>query len=346
MTLQQGKKFIFISYAHKDAKVVLPLIEGLIARNFNVWYDDSIEAGSEWPEYIATNLLASECVIVFMSRNADASHNCRQELTYAINKRKRIIVTYLENFHPTPGTEMQLHNLHALYLFHYPTSDAFLDHLSMEHKLQSCISDSKYLFSSTPTSGGTYNDLSNAIHYDSYSNQSPLLLPIEEISSSNLSNKPANPSSSDPLRKLARPSLILRISNHLFCPITCLLHLSYIYIGSQFTLPALNFGTNTFTSFVILLLFLLPHLLITFTVTGLYHLFRKIIPANTRAKSFRYNKICFHISTLGAIIYSYFLNLGLNTGAGFDPTIFFLCSMFHFTASLLPAFFLHILPNS
>lgn len=144
MTLQQGKKFIFISYAHKDAKVVLPLIQGLVARNFNVWYDDSIEAGSEWPEYIATNLLASECVIVFMSRNADASHNCRQELTYAIDKRKKMIVVYLEDFQPSPGTEMQLHNLHALYRSHCGSNESLLNQLASENKLQPCLCNTTF----------------------------------------------------------------------------------------------------------------------------------------------------------------------------------------------------------
>lgn len=139
MTLQEDQKFIFISYAHKDSQIVLPLIQGLKDRGFHIWYDERIEAGSEWPEYIATNLLASECVIFLMSPNADASHNCRQELTYAINKRKNIVVVYLEDFQPSPGTEMQLHNLHALYRSHFADDDSLLDRLANEPKLSPCL---------------------------------------------------------------------------------------------------------------------------------------------------------------------------------------------------------------
>lgn len=139
MTPQQGKKFIFISYSHKDSGIVLPLIQGLRARNFNVWYDDNIEAGSEWPECIATNLLASESVIVFMSRNADASHNCHKELTYAINKRKTMIVVYLEDFQPTSGTALQISDLQVLYRSNYSNDDALLDALFNDSMLRPCL---------------------------------------------------------------------------------------------------------------------------------------------------------------------------------------------------------------
>ena len=55
--------YIFISYAHKDNETVLPLIEGLKQRGFNVWYDAGIEAGTEWPEYIGTKVFYCNCLI-------------------------------------------------------------------------------------------------------------------------------------------------------------------------------------------------------------------------------------------------------------------------------------------
>ena len=48
--------YIFISYAHKDMAKVLPIIEGLAEKGFRIWYDAGIEAGTEWPEYIAEHL--------------------------------------------------------------------------------------------------------------------------------------------------------------------------------------------------------------------------------------------------------------------------------------------------
>jgi hypothetical protein len=51
-----SEPYIFISYSHKNKDVVLPVIEALQNSGYNVWFDIGIEAGSEWPEYIATHL--------------------------------------------------------------------------------------------------------------------------------------------------------------------------------------------------------------------------------------------------------------------------------------------------
>ena len=46
--------YIFVSYAHKNDAAVLEIIGTLQSRGFRVWYDEGIEAGSEWPESIAS----------------------------------------------------------------------------------------------------------------------------------------------------------------------------------------------------------------------------------------------------------------------------------------------------
>ena len=51
-----NEPYIFISYAHKNSDVVLPIIEALADNGFRVWYDAGIEAGTEWPEYVAEKL--------------------------------------------------------------------------------------------------------------------------------------------------------------------------------------------------------------------------------------------------------------------------------------------------
>ena len=49
--------YIFISYSHKDSNVVFPAIRALQEAGYPVWYDAGIQAGSEWPEYIASHLV-------------------------------------------------------------------------------------------------------------------------------------------------------------------------------------------------------------------------------------------------------------------------------------------------
>ena len=105
----EGKEpYIFISYAHKDSAEVLPLIEELSSRGYRVWYDAGIEAGTEWPEYIAAHLEKSACVLAFLSASAVASFNCRQEINYAIDLQKPTLTVYLEELALTGGMRMRL----------------------------------------------------------------------------------------------------------------------------------------------------------------------------------------------------------------------------------------------
>ena len=48
--------YIFISYSHKDSAIVLPIVEQLDKMGFRVWFDEGIEVGSEWPQFIAEHI--------------------------------------------------------------------------------------------------------------------------------------------------------------------------------------------------------------------------------------------------------------------------------------------------
>ena len=107
--------YIFISYAHRDAERIMPVITGLQNRGFRVWYDAGIEAATEWPEFIAQHLADSACVVAFITKNALDSHNCRREINFAISLRKDPLVVYLEEVELSLGMQMQLGSLQALY---------------------------------------------------------------------------------------------------------------------------------------------------------------------------------------------------------------------------------------
>ena len=61
------KPYLFISYAHKDAKIVYPLITAWHTAGYRVWYDEGIDPGNEWPEEIAKALSLCSYFIVFIS---------------------------------------------------------------------------------------------------------------------------------------------------------------------------------------------------------------------------------------------------------------------------------------
>lgn len=86
----------FISYAHGDADRVLPVIGALSGDRYRLWYDAGIEAGTNWPEVVASHLSHAGAVVFFLSARFLRSQNCVREVHYAVAERKRMILVYLE----------------------------------------------------------------------------------------------------------------------------------------------------------------------------------------------------------------------------------------------------------
>lgn len=132
------KPYIFISYAHKDSDVVMPIIEALIENDYRVWYDAGIQAGSEWPEYIASHLKGCSCVLSFISENYVHSHNCRRELNFAQDLQKELLNIYIEDVELSDGMKMQLGLNQALFKKKFKTEKNFLQALLRAQMIQGC----------------------------------------------------------------------------------------------------------------------------------------------------------------------------------------------------------------
>ena len=137
-----NEPYIFVSYAHADDSQVLPLISEMNERGFNVWYDDGIEVGSEWQECIATHLERASVVISFISDAYVASANCRRELSFALAKGIDVINVFLEKSTLTPGLQLQVNNVFALFKYEMSEdkfADKFFDAPLMQKlKMKSC----------------------------------------------------------------------------------------------------------------------------------------------------------------------------------------------------------------
>jgi len=138
-----SEPFVFISYSHKDTPFVKKIIKALDSRNIRVWYDAGIEAGSEWPEYIANHLTACACVLCFISRNYADSDNCRRELTFSLNLKKPILSLYMEQFQMSAGLQLQLGLVQAVFRDRFPTIDALVDSIVSTPLLAPCRADGK-----------------------------------------------------------------------------------------------------------------------------------------------------------------------------------------------------------
>ena len=62
--------YIFISYAHKDSKIIFKEIERFQNEGYNIWYDDKLMPGDNWDEGIALALSKSSLIVVFISKNS------------------------------------------------------------------------------------------------------------------------------------------------------------------------------------------------------------------------------------------------------------------------------------
>lgn len=130
--------FVFISYAHLDGGKVLPCIRSLRQNGIRLWYDEGIEAGSEWPEFIAEKVIGCTKFILFVSNAYLNSQNCKRELNFAISRKKEILTIYLEDVTLSPGMEMQLGTYQAIYSKRFSSADAFHQSLCREAFFDAC----------------------------------------------------------------------------------------------------------------------------------------------------------------------------------------------------------------
>lgn len=136
---KKDSPYAFVSYSHRDSARVVPLIGLLQDLGMSVWYDEGIEAGSEWPEYIADSLSCAECLIAFITPNSARSHNCRREINFAIAKGIDVVAVYLEPTELSPGLELQLNAFQAVFAQNFDDDRALAASLANACVLQPCV---------------------------------------------------------------------------------------------------------------------------------------------------------------------------------------------------------------
>ena len=138
-TAYEGSKpYIFVSYSHRDAAFVHRVITHLEGAGYRVWYDGGIEAGSEWPEYIASHLMDCTCVLAFISGTFVESQNCKRELNFAQELQKPVLSVHIEDVRLTAGMRMQLGLSQALLRKNYSNEQEFLTALENARILTDC----------------------------------------------------------------------------------------------------------------------------------------------------------------------------------------------------------------
>ena len=108
------QQYAFISYAHKDSKTVTDIISRLTAKGARLWYDENLLPADEYVEVIAEKIEKSSLFIAFISKSSLASKFCRDEIRFAYESEKPMMVVYLDDEEPSAGVKMMIGGVQAI----------------------------------------------------------------------------------------------------------------------------------------------------------------------------------------------------------------------------------------
>jgi len=109
---------VFISYASKDRKRILDLVDRLDAAGVSVWIDQmSIEGATMWSEEIVSAIRNCKVLILAISGNSADSKNVVKELALASEGQKNILPVYLESAEIPESMAYQLAGIQRVEFF-------------------------------------------------------------------------------------------------------------------------------------------------------------------------------------------------------------------------------------
>jgi len=144
MSYSGDKPYIFISYAHKDSGIVVPLVQAMQNSGYRVWFDMGIEVGTEWSNDIAAHLRDCALFVAFISKNSVGSENCLDEIAYAKSHQKPALMIFLEEDVVLPeGTEMQTARFQRMYYNRIGTVEGYMASLNNSTFFLPCREEQK-----------------------------------------------------------------------------------------------------------------------------------------------------------------------------------------------------------
>ena len=132
-----NEPFIFVSYSHKDNDTVWPIINKMINDGYRVWYDNGINPGTEWDEFIATKIKNCDYFIALLSESYIASDNCKDELNYARDRVDNKLLIYLQDVELPTGMDMRLGRIQAIQAFLFDNDKHFYEKLYTSKNIES-----------------------------------------------------------------------------------------------------------------------------------------------------------------------------------------------------------------
>jgi len=108
------ESYVFVCHSHADAQVVYPELDWLRQQGINIWYDEGIAPGSEFPETLGRQILGASLVLCYVSGNSIASRHCRDELYFALDNDRPVLPVHLEKVELPPGLALSTATTQAI----------------------------------------------------------------------------------------------------------------------------------------------------------------------------------------------------------------------------------------
>ena len=113
---------VFLSYRRADQAIARALVEALEARGVGVWWDQKIEAGTDWRDAIVENLVESDMLVILFSEECNASKQLKKEMALADDMDKDVIPVLIEDTKPKGHFLYELAARNWLQVFPNPES--------------------------------------------------------------------------------------------------------------------------------------------------------------------------------------------------------------------------------
>lgn len=109
--------YVFVCYAHADSRIVYPEIRWLRDQGINLWYDEGISPGAEFPERLGSAILGASLVLYYVSPGSVDSRHCRDEVYFALDRQTPVLASHLSATQMPAGLALSTGTIQALMRF-------------------------------------------------------------------------------------------------------------------------------------------------------------------------------------------------------------------------------------
>ncbi|MEO8009163.1 MAG: TIR domain-containing protein, partial [Betaproteobacteria bacterium] len=102
------KPYVFVCYAHENAGGVYPELQRLHDAGVRIWYDEGVSPGARWSDELARALSGAALVLFFCTPQSAKSKHCQDEVSFALDEQRPLLVIQDGLFDLPPGMRLQL----------------------------------------------------------------------------------------------------------------------------------------------------------------------------------------------------------------------------------------------